>query len=181
MILVDWQIGKYIAKDKIKIHPFNPYAIQPNSFDVCLSNDFIEYFGDCEFDCMDRRSFEKGYILHKDVDSFVIHPKQFILAETRESITLPNNIVAQIEGKSSLARIGLSVHQTGGWIDAGFSGTITLELFNASDRDIILYPDMSIAQIVFHKTRKCAHPYGSKERNSHYQNQTGVTISRYNG
>lgn len=180
MILVDWQIGKYIAKGKIGVEPFSPFSIQPNSLDVCLNSDFIEYMDGEVFDTMNKSSFSRGIIEHRNVNSFILHPNQFVLAETKEKITLPRNVVAQIEGKSSLARLGLTIHQTGGWIDAGFSGTITLELHNESNRVIVLYPDMSIAQVVFHKTKRCKRPYGDG-RSSHYQNQQGVTISRYDG
>lgn len=103
----------------------------------------------------------------------------FLLAETHECITLPDNIVATIEGKSSIARLGIALHQTGGWIDAGFCGTITLEISNANRRPVRLYAGMPIGQLVFYTTERAEKPYGSKGGDAKYLNQRQATLSRY--
>ena len=107
-----------------------------------------------------------------------INPGMFVLAETYEAITLPDNVVATIEGKSSIARLGITLHQTGGWIDAGFSGTITLEICNANQRPVRLHAGMPIGQLVFYTTEKAEKPYGAKG-DAKYLNQKNATLSRY--
>ena len=173
-VLVDWQIEKEIERGNIKITPFERDNIQPNSLDMRLSNSFGKYEGGA-IDVADPKTFE---IQSLKASSITIPARGFLLAETKEKVTLPPNIVATIEGKSSLARLGLSLHQTGGWIDAGFSGTITLELFNANSVPIKLYAGMKIGQLVFEKTEKCHTPYNKKE-GAKYNNQEGATPSRY--
>lgn len=173
-VLVDWQIEKEIEKGNIKIMPYESDNIQPNSLDIRLNNNFARY-PDGIIDTADPETF--------NVESFkaqkVIVPAHgFLLAETKEKVTLPANIVATIEGKSSLARLGLSLHQTGGWIDAGFSGTITLEIYNANHIPIVLYAGMKIGQLVFEKTEKCRVPY-NKKKGAKYNNQMGAVPSRY--
>lgn len=173
-VLVDWQIEKEIDRGNIKITPFERDNIQPNSLDVRLGNSFGKYEGGA-IDVADPKTFE---IQSYKAPSTTIPARGFLLAETNEKVTLPPNIVATIEGKSSLARLGLSLHQTGGWIDAGFSGTITLELFNANSVPIRLYAGMKIGQLVFEKTEKCHTPY-NKKAGAKYNNQIGATPSRY--
>lgn len=176
-VLVDWQIKRMIQRGEIGIEPYNSMLVQPNSLDVSLGSDFVEIKSECINTAL-AKSIE--YETHENCEYYILGPHKFVLATTLEKVRLPDNIVAQIEGKSSLARLGLTIHQTGGWIDAGFSGQITLELFNATDSEIVLYPDMSIGQLVFHKTRHCKLPYNLR-KSAHYRNQTGVTTSRYDG
>ena len=107
-----------------------------------------------------------------------VPPGMFLLAETHECIGLPDDIVATIEGKSSIARLGIALHQTGGWIDAGFCGTITLEISNANQRPVRLYAGMPIGQLVFYTTERAEKPYGSKG-DAKYLNQRQATLSRY--
>lgn len=178
MLLVDWQIEDFIAKGKIQIEPFFKENIQPNSLDIRLGNHFVWNNGTNELiDTADEKTFRKTT---KEIHSncFDIRPGQFVLAETLEKITLSPSVVASIEGKSSIARLGISLHQTGGWIDAGFSGTITLELYNANCRTVRLYSGMSIGQLVFESTYDCAIPYNQR-KSAKYMNQSGATISKY--
>ena len=111
---------------------------------------------------------------------FVLHPGEFVLGCTVEHVALPNDIVGRLEGKSSLGRLGLMIHATAGFIDAGWRGQITLELSNVAPLPITLYPDMEIGQISFMRmTTPADHPYGTATTRSKYQNQTGPTPSRY--
>ena len=102
-----------------------------------------------------------------------------MLSATHESVTLPDDIAARLEGKSSLGRLGLLTHSTAGFIDPGFSGHVTLELSNMATLPIKLYPGMKIGQLCFFWLGSPAeHPYGSTATGSHYQGQRGPTPSR---
>ena len=115
-----------------------------------------------------------------DGDAFILHPGEFVLGSTSEKISLPDDIVARIEGKSSLGRLGLLIHSTAGFIDAGFSGHITLELSNVANLPITLYPGMTTGQVSFlQMTTPADVPYGSSKLGSKYQGQRGPTPSRY--
>ena len=179
MILVDKQILKKVSSGKLGIDPFHADRIQPNSYDVSLSPNFTYVGRDCNevLDVKDENTYHSGTVKICR-GSIVLNPGEFVLGETLEKVRLPDNIVASIEGKSSLARLGLQIHQTGGWIDAGFSGTITLELYNANPRPIKLYAGMPIGQLVFFKTKHCAIPYSRMPHAKYYQ-QTGATTSKY--
>lgn len=178
-ILVDWQIRDYIRRGAIGVDPFNENYIQPNSLDVTLSDKYAHCQAiqggviDPYREHLTDSGLERGEFEDIELDAGVL-----ALMSTQETISLPDNIVACIEGKSSLARLGLQIHQTGGWIDAGFSGQVTLELYNVSNRPIILTAGMPIAQIVFFETEHCEVPYGMK-KDAKYQGQTGPTPSRY--
>ena len=111
-------------------------------------------------------------------DSIILRPGQFMLAETLEVIELPDNIVASIEGKSSIARLGIELHQTGGWIDAGFRGSITLEMCNVNQRPVRMYAGMPIGQLVFYSTERALAPYNRKP-GAKYLDQRQATLSRY--
>ena len=177
MIQVDKQIKSLIQCSKLKIEPYDEDSINPNSYDLHLGDNFQISKQNGGINPYDERTIEKAFY-EKTCSEIWIEPGQFILGRTAEKITLPPDIVGSVEGKSSLARLGLSIHQTGGWIDAGFSGTITLELFNCSLNQILLPAGMPIAQIVFFNTLPAATPYG-KRANSKYQNQESATLSRF--
>ena len=178
MILVDWQIMDRIRRGQLFVDPFEPALVQPNSLDIRLGDHFVWYRpGERVIDPYDRDS------VCADVDEcrakeFVLYPGQFVLAETFELITLPDNIVASIEGKSSIARLGVELHQTGGWIDAGFSGSITLEMCNVNSRPVKVYAGMPIGQLVFYTTERAERPYSSKG-DAKYQGQRQATLSKY--
>lgn len=176
-VMVDWQIKKAIRKHQIQIDPFNIQHINPNSIDVKLGSVFLSYGDSSEvLDPYDSSSIISNL---EEVTREWINPGEFLLASTLETISLPDNIVASIEGKSSIARLGVELHQTGGWIDAGFCGQVTLEMCNVNTRPVRIYPGMLVGQLVFYKTKHAAIPYGMKA-SSKYQGQTGPVASRYN-
>lgn len=160
MILSDKDIKNHINWGHIEVDPFNPTHIQPASLDLTLGDEFILPTG-YKVDC-------NGTI--------TLAPKEFILATTIERIKLPNFLGAQVNGRSSIGRLGVSIHITAGWIDPGFDGQITLELFNCSDFPVKLDVGRRICQLIFYKLNQpCKHPYQGK-----YQNQKGVIKSRFN-
>ncbi|MDD1713180.1 MAG: dCTP deaminase [Methanoregulaceae archaeon] len=178
MILVDWQILDRIGRGFIKIEPFEAELVQPNSLDIRLGNHFVWYEeGDEVIDPYYKDTVTTGTTdLH--ADSVVLKPGQFMLAETMECIELPDNVVASIEGKSSIARLGIELHQTGGWIDAGFRGSITLEMCNVNQRPVRMYAGMPIGQLVFYTTERALRPYNLK-KDAKYMDQRQATLSRY--
>ena len=152
---------------KINITPFDETRIQPNSIDLTLDDEIMIY--DKVFDEFETISIsDYGYI--------EILPNDFILASTVERVSLSNGVCAQVDGKSSYGRKGLQVHQTAGFIDAGFSGNITLEMVTVG-QPIRLEAGMPICQLVFWDAYPSEKPYGSEGLGSHYQGQTGVTRS----
>jgi len=178
MILVDWQIIDRIERGYIKIDPFDPELVQPNSIDIRLGNHFVWYTpGPDVIDPYDRDSVttDTEGIFSDDI---TLDPGKFVLAETYEILTLPDNVVASIEGKSSIARLGIELHQTGGWIDAGFSGSITLEMCNVNQRPVKMHAGMPIGQLVFYTTERAACPYNFK-KDAKYLNQREATLSKY--
>lgn len=178
MILVDWQIRDRIGRGFITIDSFDPSLIQPNSLDIRLGNHFVWYRkGDEIIDPYESSSVGSG-VEELTADSFIIQPGAFILGRTLESIGLPDNIVATIEGKSSIARLGITLHQTGGWIDAGFRGTITLEMCNVNSRPVKVYAGMPVGQLVFYPTERAEFPY-FKKADAKYLGQQQATLSRY--
>jgi dCTP deaminase len=178
-ILTDDEIRANIESGYIGLSPYDSEMINPNSIDVTLGDHFIYYTENTvPIDPFDSRTIN---YCTESIHSreWLIEPGQFLLATTRETIMLPSNVVAAIEGKSSLARVGLSIHVTGGWIDSGFSGKITLEMFNANVRPIRLVEGMRIGQIVFFKTGiNCKLPYNMRT-NSKYNGQNETTMSKY--
>jgi dCTP deaminase len=179
-ILVDWQLRSLINGGALKILPLGVDAIQPNSVDVRLNNSFAGYndaYMYMVLDPYDKESTLLG-LQRSTSDKVLLKKGAFLLAETMEHIMLPDNICAMLEGKSSLARLGITVHQTGGFIDCGFEGTLTLELSNENARPIILRAGMPIAQLVFHKTADAEIPY-NKRKTAKYNKQEGATGSRY--
>ena len=111
---------------------------------------------------------------------FMLHPGEFVLGSTLERVGVPDDLVARVEGKSSLGRLGLLIHSTAGFVDAGFDGHITLELSNVASLPITIYPGMKIGQVSFMRmTTPADQPYGKGARGSKYQGQRGPTPSRY--
>ena len=179
MKLVDTQIKQLIKEKQIQITPYDATLVQPNSVDLTLGRSFAWYFKTDNdiLDTNNEASLSKG-MMRVERDFIVVNPGEFLLAETREKIKIPKNIYAELHGKSSLARLGLTIHQTGGLIDSGFEGTITLEIKNENCRAIKLYAGMTIGQVTFEKVEECEVGYGDKE-DAKYQNQTGATASKY--
>jgi dCTP deaminase len=178
MILVDWQIRDRIGRGFIRIDPYDPKLVQSNSLDIRLGSHFVWYKpGDGVIDPYNQGTVTSE-VEETHAESFVLQPGQFVLAETLECIGLPDNIVATIEGKSSIARLGVTLHQTGGWIDAGFRGTITLEMANVNSRPVKVYAGMPIGQLVFYTTERAEFPYFRKA-DAKYLDQRQATLSRY--
>ncbi|MEX0831231.1 MAG: dCTP deaminase [Nitriliruptoraceae bacterium] len=181
MILSDRSIKEALAAGRIGIDPLADDAIQPSSIDVRLASQF-RVFANHRYPHIDVRNEQPDLTELVDVTDgpFVLHPGEFVLGATRERITLPVDLVARLEGKSSLARLGLVIHSTAGFIDAGFDGDVTLELSNVATLPILLYPGMKIAQFAFFMLDHPAErPYGSGATGSKYQGQRGPTASRY--
>jgi dCTP deaminase len=182
MILSDVSLRKAIAEGRIGIDPFDDAYVQPSSIDVRLDSMF-RVFRNHTAGVIDvkRDMRDLTEVIEIPADGvFMLHPGEFVLGSTVERVTVPDDLVARIEGKSSLGRLGLLIHSTAGFIDAGFDGHVTLELANVASLPITLYPGMKIGQISFMTmTTPAEHPYGSGAKGSKYQGQRGPTPSRY--
>jgi dCTP deaminase len=180
-ILVDFEIRTQVEAGRLIIEPYDDSLVQPNSYDVRLSDRFSWHErGDAIIDPYNSSSVLEG-LVHVVDESVVLQPGQFILGATEERVCLPKNIVGQLTGKSSLARLGVMVHVTAGFIDAGFShppAQITLEIVNVGNRPVRLYAHMPIAQMVFTLTSDCLLPYNEKP-NAKYNGQPAAAHSRY--
>lgn len=177
-IWVDWQIEDAISTGRVTITPFESTDVQPNSLDVHLSNSFGVYTKSLEpIKPYDEESVTTGLRVFEQ-DRVWLMPGQFMLAETLENVELPGDVCCTIEGKSSLARLGLAIHQTGGWVDCGFCGTLTLEMTNVMCRPIELYSGMPIAQLVFFEGECARVPYKAKP-DAKYNGQRGAQPSRF--
>ena len=182
MILSDRTIREQLAAGRIAIDPLDDSCIQPSSVDLRLDRLFRVFLNHTMsvIDVRKDLSDLTQEVEIADGDAFILHPGEFVLGSTSEQISLPDDIVARIEGKSSLGRLGLLIHSTAGFIDAGFSGHITLELSNVANLPITLYPGMKIGQVSFlQMTTPADVPYGSSKVGSKYQGQRGPTPSRY--
>lgn len=182
MVLSDKSIKEAIEKGHIKINPFDLSCIQPSSVDLRVDRQF-RVFRNSRYPYIDVKQQQEDLtelIEVADDEPFFLHPREFALGSTLERVTLPDDLVARLEGKSSLGRLGLLIHSTAGFIDPGFDGFITLELSNVSNLPITIYPKMKIGQISFLKTTTPVEkPYGSKELGSRYQAQKGPTPSKF--
>jgi dCTP deaminase len=182
VILSDRDIRAQIEAGRIVIEPFTPEAVQPSSVDLHLDSRF-RVFRNSRYPYIDVRVEQPELTELLEIsgdDPFILHPGEFVLGVVRERIALPDDIVATLDGKSSLGRLGLVVHQTAGVIDAGFDGHITLELANMANLPITVYPGMRIAQLSFMTlTTPADRPYGSGGLGSKYQGQAEPTPSKY--
>jgi dCTP deaminase len=183
-VLSDGTIRRLIEEGRIKIEPWDDERVQPASVDLRLGDSF-RVFHNYRTTAIDLReppeNLTEEVTVGKDAP-FVIHPGEFVLGRTLEWVELPDDIVARIEGKSSLGRLGLIVHATAGFVDPGFSGTLTLEITNLTRVPIILWPGKPIAQLSFMALDRAAErPYGHPDLGSHYHGQREATESRYEG
>jgi dCTP deaminase len=182
VILSDHTIREQLAAGRIAIDPFDEAMLQPSSVDVRLDH-YFRVFLNHTMPVIDVKKDLEELTRLVDIDddrAFILHPGEFVLGSTFERVAVPDDIVARIEGKSSLGRLGLLIHSTAGFIDAGFDGHITLELSNVANLPITLYPGMKIGQISFLRmTTPADAPYGSASVGSKYQGQRGPTPSRY--
>jgi dCTP deaminase len=183
-VLSDGTILELVEQGRIRIEPWDASLVQPASVDLRLGDSF-RVFHNYRVSTIDLREPPENLteeVVVADGDAFVIHPGEFCLGRTLEWVELPGDIVARIEGKSSLGRLGLIVHATAGFCDPGWKGTLTLELNNLTRVPIKLAPGLPIAQLSFMTLdRPAQRPYGSPGLGSHYQGQRAATESRYEG
>lgn len=176
-MLSDLDIKMCLVNGNIVIDPYDENNMQPASYDLTLDSNFLVPRGFIQQ--IDMANVEYDHMMNfQKQEKFVIGPGDFILGCTREVVTVGNNWVGRIEGKSSIGRLGLLVHVTAGFIDPGFSGQVTLEMFNAAPWDLVIYPGQRIAQIAFQRLDHTPNKtYG--QVNNHYQNQRGPVESRF--
>jgi dCTP deaminase len=182
VVLSDRSIKSEIAAGRILIEPFDESLVQPSSVDVRVDRKF-RVFHNARYPYIDvRKPMDDLTELVEITDHapFVLHPGEFVLGQTLETITLPNDIVARLEGKSSLGRLGLLIHSTAGFVDPSWEGNLTLELSNVANLPITIYYGMPIGQISFMRMdAPVEHPYGADEVRSKYQGQDEPTPSRF--
>ena len=181
VLLSDRDIKAGLADGRIALDPFDPAMVQPSSVDVRLDR-YFRLFDNHKYPFIDpsQDQPELTRLIEVDPDEpFILHPGEFVLGSTYEQITLPDDIAARLEGKSSLGRLGLLTHSTAGFIDPGFSGHVTLELSNVATLPIKLWPGMKIGQVCYFRlTSPADNPYGSGSYGNRYQGQRGPTASR---
>ncbi len=182
MVLSDRGIRQAVEAGRIRLDPFDDGLIQPASVDVRCDRRF-RVFRNSSYSHIDvkQEQAELTELIEIEGDGpFILHPGEFVLGATLERVTLGDDIVSRLEGKSSLGRLGLQVHSTAGFIDPGFDGHVTLELANVANLPITLYPGMKIGQMSFMDLDGPAEkPYGSGALGSKYQGQVGPTPSAY--
>jgi dCTP deaminase len=181
MLMSDRDIRASIEAGQIGLEPLEMGLLQPSSIDVRLDR-FFRLFDNHKYAFIDPAEQQDELTRLIEVDPsepFILHPGEFVLGSTYEFVTLPDDVAARLEGKSSLGRLGLLTHSTAGFVDPGFKGHVTLELSNVATLPIKLWPGMKIGQLCFFKlTSPSEHPYGSEKYSSRYQGQRGPTASR---
>jgi dCTP deaminase len=181
VLLSDRDIRAELDSGRVVLDPYDPAMIQPSSIDVRLDR-FFRLFDNHKYPVIDPAQDQPDLTRLVEVegdDPFVLHPGEFVLGSTYETVTLPDDIAARLEGKSSLGRLGLLTHSTAGFIDPGFTGHVTLELSNVATLPITLWPGMKIGQLCFFRLSSPSEfPYGSTRYGSRYQGQRGPTPSR---
>jgi dCTP deaminase len=181
MLLSDRDITAEVDAGRVVLQPFEAAMVQPSSIDVRLDR-FFRVFENHRYPHIDPAAEQPDLtrlVETQGDEAFILHPGEFVLASTYEVVSLPDDIAARLEGKSSLGRLGLLTHSTAGFIDPGFSGHVTLELSNVATLPITLWPGMKIGQLCFFRLSSPAeHPYGSARHGSRYQGQRGPTPSR---
>jgi dCTP deaminase len=182
VVLSDKTIRAEIDSGRIVIDPYDESLVQPSSVDVRVDNRF-RVFQNSRYPYIDVRQPMEDLTELVEVEGqepFILHPGEFVLGQTLERVTLPNDLVARLEGKSSLGRLGLLIHSTAGFVDSGFSGNLTLELSNVANLPITIYQGMPIGQMSFMRMdAPVDRPYGSEETGSKYQGQAEPTPSRF--
>ncbi len=184
MILSDKSISEELESGGIVIEPLGENAMQPSSVDLRVDRYFRVFRNDTT-PYIDPKQAQEDLtelveVGDAETDAFILHPGEFVLGSTLERVALGNDLVARLEGKSSLGRLGLLIHSTAGFVDAGWDGHLTLELSNVANLPIAIYPGMKIGQISFLRmTTAASSPYGSSSAGSKYKGQKGPTPSRY--
>ena len=181
-VLSDRDIRAAMQAGRVRVDPHDPSCLQPSSVDLHLDRDF-RVFRNNRYPYIDVRQAQPDLteiVSIEDDEPFILHPGEFVLGQTLEWVELPDDLVARLEGKSSLGRLGLLIHSTAGYVDPGWKGNLTLELSNVANLPIALYCGMKIGQISFFKmSSPVERPYGSKELGSRYQGQSQPTASEY--
>ena len=181
MLLSDRDILAEIDAGRIVLDPLDRGMMQPSSIDVRLDR-YFRVFHNARYPFIDVREPQEELtelVEVADEQAFILHPGEFVLGSTLERVMLPDDLVARLEGKSSLGRLGLLIHSTAGFIDPGWDGHVTLELSNVANLPITLWPGMKIGQLcLFRLSTPAEHPYGSAVYGSRYQDQRGPTPSR---
>ncbi|MGH3044774.1 MAG: dCTP deaminase [Gaiellaceae bacterium] len=182
MVLSDRTIRRLLDEGRVGIDPYAEELLQPSSVDVRVDKLF-RVFRNSRYPFIDVKQEMEELTELVEIDpeeAFILHPGEFVLGSTLERITLPDDLVARLEGKSSLGRLGLLIHSTAGFIDPGWDGHVTLELSNVANLPITIYYGMKIGQLSFVQLSEPAeHPYGTGSLGSKYQGQAGPTPSRY--
>jgi dCTP deaminase len=181
VLLSDRDIRAQVDDGRVVLDPYDAAMIQPSSIDVRLDK-FFRLFDNHKYPFIDPATDQPDLtrlVEVEDSEPFILHPGEFVLGSTYEQVTLPDDIAARLEGKSSLGRLGLLTHSTAGFIDPGFTGHVTLELSNVATLPIKLWPGMKIGQMCFFRlTSPAEKPYGTQAYGSRYQGQRGPTASR---
>jgi len=182
MVLSDTTIARYLAEGRIEIDPYDESLLQPSSVDVRVDRLF-RVFHNNRYPYIDVKTPQEDLTELVELEEghpFVLHPGEFVLGSTLERVRLGDDLVARLDGKSSLGRLGLLIHSTAGFIDPGWNGHVTLELSNVANLPITIYHGMKIGQLSFVQLSEPAEsPYGSGGLGSKYQGQKGPTPSRY--
>jgi dCTP deaminase len=181
VVLADATIKRLLESGRIEIDPYDPALLQPSSVDVRVDR-YFRVFRNNLYPYIDVKRPQEGLteLVEVDEEPFILHPGEFVLGSTLERVRLPDDLVARLEGKSSLGRLGLLIHSTAGFIDPGFDGHVTLELSNVANLPITIYAGMKIGQLSFVQlTEPASSPYGATSLGSKYQGQEGPTPSRY--
>ncbi len=196
MILPDWKIREYVKSGRIRIEPFDERLVGPASVDLRLGFRF-RVFRTSFLDNIDVRSYRdellsreelehhvierhrySDVIVLKDEDTpIVIHPNEFVLASIYEYVALPDNVAAQLNGRSSIARLGLLVHTSAGWVDPGYEGHLTLEIYNVNSVPVKLYPLTPVANLIFFEMERVETPY-NRRKTSKYVGERGASASK---
>src|SRR5688572_10676701 len=181
-VLSDRDIRAAMQAGRVRIDPYDPACLQPSSVDVHLDADF-RVFRNNRYAFIDPRTSQPDLTELVSVESdepFILHPNELVLGQTLEWVELPDDLVARLEGRSSLGRLGLLIHSTAGYVDPGWKGNLTLELSNVANLPIALCSGMKIGQISFFKmSSPVERPYGSRELGSKYQGQSRPTESQF--
>jgi len=182
VILSDRDIRAEIASGRIVIDPYTPEAVQSSSVDLHIDRRF-RVFRNTRYPFIDVRVDQPDLtelVEITDDEPFILHPGEFVLGSTLERVALPDDLVARLEGKSSLGRLGLLIHSTAGYVDPGWDGNLTLELSNVANLPITLYYGMKIGQISFQRlTSPVEIGYGDERIGSKYRGQRDPTASLY--
>jgi dCTP deaminase len=181
VLLSDRDIKAEIDGGRVRLEPYDEVMVQPSSIDVRLDK-FFRLFDNHKYPFIDPAQDQPDLTRLIEVERdepFILHPGEFVLGSSYEVVTLPDDLAARLEGKSSLGRLGLVTHSTAGFVDPGFSGHVTLELSNVATLPIKLWPGMKVGQLCFFRLSSPAeNPYGSAKYGSRYQGQRGPTASR---